>query len=492
MPERMTSLITSLITRFKDLPFERKVRYSYLIVVLPIVIVLFIYIGILYYESNVYGAMMDTVGYASQFSLGFKEDFDYETYLVIVESKKFDDSELRQMLDNANDVVRMLKEEVSIDSENLKRLENTEKYLNNLETYINRIETNLKEGDRYDDNIKIWENDVQIVTALIRESIIQFIYFELKDIQQVKAEYDVMYTRMISAVIVAGIVILTLVIVLSYRISRSITRPIREISKVTEAVSRGDLSVRTNVSAGAEVGVLAKSLDEMIDRINLLLVQVKQEQISLRKTELELLQSQINPHFLYNTLDTIVWLAEDGDQHEVVSMVKSLSEFFRSTLSAGKDVVPIAEEIKHITSYLQIQQVRYQDILEYEIDIDESMHKYLIPKITIQPLVENALYHGIKNKRGKGKIHVYGKLYSNYMILYVKDNGIGIKEDRLLQIQEKINNTDERDDDAFGLHNVNERIRLKFGTRYGIHIESEYTKGTKVSIFLPLIIENPT
>ena len=244
--------------------------------------------------------------------------------------------------------------------------------------------------------------------------------------------------------------------------------------------------MRAKVETGAELGVFADSLNVMIERINKLLEQIKQEQIHLRKTELELLQLQINPHFLYNTLDTIVWLAEGGDQQKVVEMVGSLSSFFRTTLNEGRDIVTIRDEIKHVRSYLEIQSVRYQDILEYDIDIPEELEKYTIPKITLQPLVENALYHGIKNKRGLGHIKISGEMMSSYLLLYIEDNGIGIDDKRLKQISDKINNTAVDDNEVFGLHNVNERIRLKFGNRYGIHVDSTYGIGTQVSVMLPL------
>ena len=183
-------------------------------------------------------------------------------------------------------------------------------------------------------------------------------------------------------------------------------------------------------------------------------------------------------------MDTIVWLAEGGDQEKVVSMVGSLSDFFRTSLGQGKDVVTVKDEIKHVVSYLEIQQVRYQDILDYSVDIPEEIHDCLIPKITIQPLVENALYHGIKNKRGKGLITVTGVRENSNIFIYVTDNGMGMTKERLDQISDKINKVSD-EDDIFGLNNINERIRLKFGSRYGIHIESVYGEGTTASVMLP-------
>ncbi len=478
------------------MPLASKIRYSYVIVIFPILIFMGFFVVTLTLQNRRYNEMIDAAGKASEFSLDFKKDFDYETYLVIVESKSYEESELENMLNEATGVVDALDEKIDIRSDNAGRLEDVRKYLNNLRVYTQRIRNNLQAGEKYEDNIEIWENDVQIVTGLVRESILQFIYYEIQDMQQVKLEMQSFYEKGFTYLFLAAFFVLVLVVLITYNLSLSITRPVLELSRVTERVAGGDLSVRANLNTGAELGVLSRSLDEMIDRINTLITQVRTEQENLRIAELELLQAQINPHFLYNTLDTIIWLAEAGDQSKVVSMVGSLSEFFRASLGQGKDIVTIADEMKHVSSYLKIQQVRYQDILTYSIDVPQEIYGSLIPKITLQPLVENALYHGIKNKRGGGSITITGKIESGCIYLYIEDNGIGMTEERLEQINRKKNAGEKTENEAdaggnreeaeiFGLYNVNERIRLKFGQRYGIHIDSEYGKGTVVTVLLP-------
>ena len=399
-----------------------KIRYSYLLLLIPIVAFLIFCFCNLWSSNRKYEDMLNSAMVASEFSLDFKKDYDYETYLLIVENKTLDESKLGEMLKEANRIVDGL-EELTDSKENRNRLASAKKYLNNLQIYKERIEQNLKDGNKYENNIEIWENDVQIVTALMRETIFQYIYYEIKDIQKARTEYQDFFMQMIRFSIIAFALILILITFLSYYIPLSITHPIRKLSEVTDQVAKGDLTVRSDVRSGAEVSVLNDSLNTMIDKINELLEQVKTEQGRLRKAEFELLQSQINPHFLYNTLDTIVWLAEAGEQKKVVDMVGSLSDFFRTSLNQGKDMVSVKEELQHSRSYLEIQQVRYQDILQYEIQVPEPLFCYLIPKITIQPLVENALYHGIKNKRGIGKIMITGKREKDYFVLIVEDNG---------------------------------------------------------------------
>ena len=480
----------SIINRIKKIYFNStlatKIRFSYAIVLLPILLLFVFGINRLWHLGQKYDDLINSVETAGQFSLDFKKDFDYETYLLIVENKTIEESNLDQLLSEANRIVNELFA-ITDSEDNKSRLITTQKYLSNLETYKGRIEENLIEGNKYEKNLEIWENDVQIVTSLLRESVLQYIYYEIQDIQKSRGEYERINALVINVLIVSTLVIFLIIIFLSYYIPLSITKPIRELSKVTDQVARGDLSVRMEAGVGAEVGVLSESLNSMIDKINELLVQVTDEQIRLRNAEFELLQSQINPHFLYNTLDTIVWLAESGDMKKVVSMVESLSNFFRTSLNQGKELVTIEEELKHVRSYLEIQQVRYQDILEYDIDVPEELNGYLIPKITIQPLVENALYHGIKNKRGLGKITLSGQKLDDSFELLVNDNGIGMSAERLNQVRDRISNADDNaDNGVFGLHNVNERIRLKFGDDFGISIDSTYMEGTTSCVRLPL------
>lgn len=461
-----------------------KIRYSYLLLLIPIVAFLIFCFCNLWSSNRKYEDMLNSAMVASEFSLDFKKDYDYETYLLIVENKTLDESKLGEMLEEANRIVDGL-EELTDSKENRNRLASAKKYLNNLQIYKERIEQNLKDGNKYENNIEIWENDVQIVTALMRETIFQYIYYEIKDIQKARTEYQDFFMQMIRFSIIAFALILILITFLSYYIPLSITHPIRKLSEVTDQVAKGDLTVRSDVRSGAEVSVLNDSLNTMIDKINELLEQVKTEQGRLRKAEFELLKSQINPHFLYNTLDTIVWLAEAGEQKKVVDMVGSLSDFFRTSLNQGKDMVSVKEELQHSRSYLEIQQVRYQDILQYEIQVPETLFCYLIPKITIQPLVENALYHGIKNKRGIGKIMITGKREKDYFVLIVEDNGAGMSRERLEVVREGMNQKSQTEKDIYALYNVNERIRLNFGQKYGLSIDSVLGEGTTVQVMLP-------
>lgn len=212
----------------------------------------------------------------------------------------------------------------------------------------------------------------------------------------------------------------------------------------------------------------------------------KVEQQNLRKKELQLLQEQINPHFLYNTLDTIMWLAIDHQDDKVVEMVAALSGFFRTSLSHGEDKITIREELEHVENYLKIQQLRYGDIMEYSIDVPDEIKKNDIVKITLQPLVENALYHGLKKQREKGMIKISSVDDENNIFLIVEDNGVGMQPEQVVQINKEmyediwVNRTT-----GFGIANVNRRIKLYYGEEYGLILESEPDIGTKVIVVVP-------
>ncbi len=477
-----------MIRRLKDIYYRSslatKIRYSYLFLLIPLLIFLVFTFYNLWDMNHNYEDMVNSTVVASEFSLDFKKDFDYETYLLIVGNKTVEESELDSMIEEAERIVAGL-EEITEAEDNIARLDSVNKYLSNLRIYVDRIEENLQKESHYEDNMEIWENDVQIVTSLVGDTMSQYIYYEVRGIQQSRAAYQTFFMNLVRFSLLGMGLLLLLVIILSYYIPRSITMPITRISRVTDQVAKGNLSVRAAAESGAEARMLSDSLNAMIDKINELLDQVTTEQIRLRKAEFELLQAQINPHFLYNTLDTIVWLAEAGDQKRVVSMVGNLSDFFRTSLNQGKDIISIREELAHVRSYLEIQQVRYQDILRYEITVPEDLYEYKIPKITIQPLVENALYHGIKNKRGQGTITITGERSENGFVLYVRDNGIGMTQERLNEVRAGIQKLSYTGKEIYGLYNVNERIRLNFGETYGISIESTYGEGTCVSISLP-------
>jgi two-component system, sensor histidine kinase YesM len=248
----------------------------------------------------------------------------------------------------------------------------------------------------------------------------------------------------------------------------------------------GDLDVNFNVKYNDEIGHLGNSFNTMLIEIRKLIDAVYREQKSKRKAELKILQAQIKPHFLYNTLDTIHWMVKKYGADDVIDVINALTSLFRIGLSKGNEVIRVSEEIEHVRSYLFIQKVRYRQLLNYEIAAEDQVQSLYVQKIILQPIVENAIYHGIKPNKVPGTIEIKVELKEDKLILTVTDNGCGIPEEQLQAINEALEN-DSTEKMGYGLFNVNERIRLSYGKEFGITLNSETGVGTVVEIRLPII-----
>lgn len=225
----------------------------------------------------------------------------------------------------------------------------------------------------------------------------------------------------------------------------------------------------------------------MIIEIRKLIELVYEEQKSKREAELKILQAQIKPHFLYNTLDTIQWMAQERKADDVVVMIMALTNLFRIGLSKGRESIPVSEEMEHIQSYLFIQKARYENKLNYEIYVDPEVRQEIVFKLTLQPLVENAIYHGIKARRGEGHIQIKVQKVDDKLCLSVSDNGAGIPSTQLMELQTVLSGMHAgKESLGFGLFNVHERIRLVYGDNYGVRIYSTIGEGTQVEVWYPL------
>ncbi|MBA2940847.1 sensor histidine kinase [Paenibacillus sp. CGMCC 1.16610] len=280
------------------------------------------------------------------------------------------------------------------------------------------------------------------------------------------------------------ILALVIALYLSFFISRHLSRPIKLLQSSMKQVEKGDFSIRSEFRSGNEIGQLGQTFNIMVGRIKDLMNQIIQNEESKRKSEMKLLEAQINPHFLYNTLDSIIWMAERKKHEEVVLMTSSLAKLFRAIINKNNETVPVRVEIEHITNYLLIQTLRYKDKLDFQIDIDPGILDIHIPKIILQPIVENAIYHGIKNSLEPGLVHITGKEDGDTIVFVVADNGVGMEPEKLDQIL-KMKDGIVR---GIGVSNVHERIKL-FGHEFGLSFRSEKWEGTEVTIVLPKCVQ---
>lgn len=273
-------------------------------------------------------------------------------------------------------------------------------------------------------------------------------------------------------------------LVLAYLLSDEITKPIKELEKSMKEVEKGNFAhAALTVREENEIGHLSRNFNMMTEEIQNLIEQRDKEQQIKRKSELKVLQSQINPHFLYNTLDSIIWMAEWGKNQEVVRMTSSLAKLLRRSISNEQEVVTVAEEVEYTETYLSIQKMRYKDKLEYDICVEPEIMQEKVVKLVLQPLVENAIYHGIKYKEGKGLVRILGFRREGQIVLQVQDDGKGMDADALTHIFEK--HTRDTRSNGVGLSNVNERIQLYYGEGYGISFRSRPDEGTEATIILP-------
>ncbi|MDF2877988.1 MAG: multi-sensor signal transduction histidine kinase [Clostridia bacterium] len=294
------------------------------------------------------------------------------------------------------------------------------------------------------------------------------------------------------AMVISGIT-LVLAVMSAIVFTNTIVTPIKELTALMKKVEQGDLEVSfENTKYKDEFGELGHSFNHMLKEIKQLIEMVYTEQRNKRKADIKILQAQIKPHFLYNTLDTIQWMASDYGAKDIVEIIGALTKLFRIGLSKGREVIAIEQEIEHIRSYMIIQKARYEDKLDYDIIYDETLLDKTILKLTTQPIVENAIYHGVKQKRGKGKIRINFLKRDEKLIVKITDDGAGIAEDKLREIQrmldnESISTVTSEEGSGYGIYNVHTRIRMTYGNEYGVYYFSKIGEGTTVEIVLPLL-----
>jgi len=281
-------------------------------------------------------------------------------------------------------------------------------------------------------------------------------------------------------------------IVLSVVISKGISKPVRDLSERMHEVGEGNFNVYIDYDSNDEIGVLSRHFNEMVSQVRQLIKKVYQEELLKQKAELKSLRMQINPHFLYNTLESINWMARMHGVPEIGKMVKALGDLMRASIG-GEDFISVREEIRNIENYLTIQKFRYGDKIEAETDIAHEILDAKIPKLILQPVVENAIVHGIENKIGNGKIIIQGFFENGTIILQVKDNGIGMDEEVSSGILSENHEPENGEKHThIGLKNVDRRIKMYYGEKYGVNIQSRKGYGTCVRITFPSPEENPS
>ncbi len=416
-----------------DTSISRRMRRLFnAFVSLTIVVIILTVSTIAVYQVR-YRKFLHNITTVSEFNQNFKEEIDLKMYYYVVGSRYSEGLPVAEVLEAEKLASSLI--ESTTDKDSLTAITSVLDLCKTLETQMQSI----AETESYDDRQIQLENNIYVLTSLIQEYMYDYLYFEAVQLNEMQNEIQIQ--------LIIEIAVILLLVACAVAFLAGYT------SKRIKDIGGGDLTVKEPVQSDIyEIKDLSVGMENMVARMDNLMKESKDKQESLRKAELALLQAQINPHFLYNTLDTIIWLIEAGKSDDAVEMVANLSSFFRSSLSNGEDIISLGDEEKQVISYLQIQQVRYKDILTFSVDIDPDIKGVRMPKLTLQPLVENALYHGI------------------------------LRDLRLVQIRQSL---ESKERVGFGLTTVHERLQLFFGDQYGLSVESREGEGTTVTARIP-------
>ena len=421
-----------------------------------------------------------------------KDDIPAELWEIICGKKEIKDGNQNKMADEITTGLSLMLLRNKNPASQAK-LEVANRALLTLRRNIDMLITNMKNGSSVTQNEAALD-EIRTITALFSDLIQDFIVTEIESAS--RTNQSIKNTSIILTAIQILITILAVIISFNSFISVSgaIQRPIADMEKLSTKVANGDLTARIDIPHVDELDTLALNMNTMTEQIDVLIQKNIQEQENFQKAEMKALQAQITPHFLYNTFDTIIWLAEEKKTDEVVKITKAFSEFLRISLSRGHEWITIAQELDHIKNYLTIQKIRYADILNYDIQADDEILDYPIIKLVLQPLVENAIYHGIKNKRGRGHLTVtagYTDETKQSVTFCVTDDGAGFTDERLQQVSSELSDSNidaEHLTSVYGLYNVNKKLKLYYGDKTdGLVIKSEHKQGSTISFTIPCI-----
>ncbi len=471
---------------------KQVLKTSYLFIILLLCFPIFYVIFISWIAIYRYDNIITNVSKANTINQIIKVDIADELWSIVAGNKLFKDGTQYQILNNVKNGILEMQSATQV-STNLNYLEVASRAIQTLERYVDRLGLQIETGAPVVENEAVLD-EVRSVASVVSEVLQDFIVAEIES--GAKTNEDIKTIQMLFMIIQGVITLIMVIIVVKTLvfISESIRRPIHDMESLSSRIASGDFAARVQIPDIEELDNLAKNLNMMAGKIQELVDENIREQQSLKKAEMKTLQAQITPHFLYNTFDTIIWLAESEETEKVIEITRAFSGFFRISLSRGREWITVAQELEHIRYYLQIQKIRYSNILDYTIDFDDAVTDCMMLKLTLQPLVENAIYHGIKNKRGMGIIKVTAffdeeSAGEKRIHFRVEDNGIGFTQEKLDNVLQELacNKDPESLSYVYGLYNVNKRLNLYYGESVKLEIKSEFGKGTCISFSIPYV-----
>lgn len=431
------------------------------------------------YDRLIYNAVS-----ASNIGADMQSEMAGEIWQIVIGRKAFSEGKQYAVMDRLEQDLSELRQN-TLNKENLSLLESAERASVTMRDYVDLLQTQMNHKVAVSEN-KATMEEINNVATLIFNMLQEYSRGETI----VAAEAN--STIQASTKLIALLIILLLLVVAAFmlvsnrRLAAAITQPIQNLEGLSREIADGNLDTRVELPVVSELIPLSESLNKMAARIQDLIIENVLEQKNLQKAEMRALQAQITPHFLYNTFDTIVWLAEGGYNEDVVEVTVAFSNFYRISLSSGQDFIPFYREVEHVRNYLTIQSYRYQEMLTYSVFLDQRVASDLTLKLILQPLVENAIYHGIKNKRDIGNVCVCVALQQDNTIrCEVSDTGVGMSSEKIQMLYAAFEAEESREGGGYGLYNVNKRLKLYYGAAIRLHIKSTVNEGTTIWCVLP-------
>ena len=475
------------VVKIRSLRKTLQISYIFLI---GIMIIPTVYsVVVLQIHTKQYDDIITNVSNANRINQIAKNDVPNWLWEIVCGKKSFDENPPYDMISQIFDGIADMQTHTK-SRDNKQKLEVAYRACTTLDNNIKMLEHQMKTGSSVIAN-ETSLDEIRTITALFSDIMQDFILSEIESANETND--SIKHSSIILTILQITIILFSLGVSINgyISVSKSIQKPLSDMKELSTQISHGNLEARTNVPDVDELIPLANNMNLMAEQIDLLIKKNIEEQQNIQKAEMKALQAQITPHFLYNTFDTIIWLAEEEKTDEVVKITKAFSEFLRISLSRGHEWITISQELDHIKNYLTIQKIRYADILNYDIEVDEEILDCKIIKLVLQPLVENAIYHGIKNKRGRGNLKVTAHFTDEtkrFIVFTVSDDGAGFSEDRLSQVKSELNDANNAENltSVYGLYNVNRKLKLYYGENTkGLVIESEPNKGSCISFTIP-------
>lgn len=469
--------------RFGD-SLRGRITLSMLAVTVLMVIPAIASIGMMTSYARRYHDVITRMDRISSLAPIISDDLLGEMWSIVAGRETFEEG---NQFNTVDDVCREMDALIAAESASQLEMTVARNTMNTLRRYIENLGTQMQNGSAVDDNEKTLE-EVRNVGSLVVEMLGDAITAEIDASMTASNQMQkvVQLTLLIELCLLTAT--LAFALIAQRSLGRAIAGPIEQLKNFAGMIAGGHLDVRAPEPDVAELSDLTRSLNTMAGKLTDLIEENRREQENLKKSEMRALQAQIAPHFLYNTLDAIIWLAEARKTTEVINVTRALSNFFRISLSGGQDWITIRQEVEHLQGYLTILKVRYRDILDYDIQVDESLYDLYILKLVIQPLVENAIYHGIKNRRGGGRLTITVEREGESLLVSVRDNGVGMSQERLDEVRRAFEGSvTASGESGYGLYSVNKRLKLYYNQPEGLKALSTQGEGTVIGFRVPIL-----